>query len=59
MVINGHSGLDCLSLIHIWIDTCWYNPSGKIAEPALKADYDIRKLDELLPILEKSVAEIR
>ena len=41
------------------IDTCWYNPSGKIAEPALKADYDIRKLDELLPILEKSVAEIR
>lgn len=41
------------------IDTCWYNPSGKTAEPALKADYDIRKLDELLPILEGSATEKR
>lgn len=34
------------------IDTCWYNPSGKTAEPALTADYEIRHLDELLPIVE-------
>ncbi len=34
------------------IDTCWYNPSGKTAEPALAADYEIRRLDELPPILE-------
>ena len=34
------------------IDTCWYNPAGKPAQPALAADYEIRKLDELLPILE-------
>lgn len=26
------------------IDTCWYNPSGKTAEPALAADYEIRRL---------------
>lgn len=36
------------------IDTCWYNPSGKTAESAVKADYEIRKLDELMPILEGS-----
>ncbi len=34
------------------IDTCWYNPSGKTAEPALAADYEIRRLDELPSILE-------
>ena len=34
------------------IDTCWYNPSGKTVEPALAADYEIRRLDELPPILE-------
>lgn len=39
------------------IDTCWYNPSGKTAEPALKADYDIRKLDELMAILEGKITE--
>lgn len=33
------------------IDTCWYNPSGLEAKPELKADYEIRKLDELMPIL--------
>jgi 2-haloacid dehalogenase len=34
------------------IDTCWYNPSGKTAEPALAADYEIRRLDEPPLILE-------
>lgn len=34
------------------IDTCWYNPLEKQAQPGLKADYEIRKLDELRRILE-------
>lgn len=34
------------------IDTCWYNPSGQRPKAELAADYEIRKLDELLPILE-------
>lgn len=41
------------------IDTCWYNPSGKPAEPALKADYEIRKLNELFPILEGNAEKKR
>ncbi len=34
------------------IDTCWYNPARLYAHPDLKANYEISKLDELLPILE-------
>ena len=34
------------------IDTCWFNPSRQAAKPELKADYEIVKLGELLPILE-------
>ncbi len=41
------------------VDTCWYNPSGQPAKPELKADYEITKLDELLPILEGTVSEKR
>jgi 2-haloacid dehalogenase len=33
------------------LDTCWYNPAGKPADPRYPARYEIRKLEELYVIL--------
>lgn len=31
--------------------TCWYNPQGKAGSPDIKADYEIRNLEELKDFL--------
>lgn len=36
------------------IDTCWFNPEGKPANSDLSIRYEIRQLQELLPILDLS-----
>ena len=36
------------------LDTCWYNPSGKPADPRYPARYEIRALDELHAILNQA-----
>ncbi len=33
------------------IDTCWFNPGGKICDQNLSIQYEITRLSELLPIL--------
>lgn len=33
------------------IATCWYNPGGKVIDPKCRADYQIGRLLELLPII--------
>jgi 2-haloacid dehalogenase len=32
------------------IDTCWYNPNGKIAGPGDRTTHEIRELAELLDL---------
>lgn len=38
------------------IASCWFNPGRKIKEIDVPTDYEIRRLDELLPILEQERA---
>ena len=35
------------------ITACWFNPEGKIKDVDVQTDYEIRRLDELLQILEQ------
>ena len=37
--------------INAGIRTCWFNPHGKTADPEIPADYEIRSLKELKPLL--------
>lgn len=33
------------------IDTCWFNPQGKTADPQIRPTYEIRRLDQLVELL--------
>ena len=44
---------DILGGINAGIATCWFNPKQKKARPDIRADYEIRSLDELPGLLDR------
>ena len=34
------------------VASCWFNPEGKVKDVEVRTDYEIRRLEELIPILE-------
>lgn len=41
--------------INVGIDTCWYNPEGKVNELDIKPTYEIRSLLELIDIIDNKI----
>jgi 2-haloacid dehalogenase len=51
LVIGDSLTSDIQGGIKYGLDTCWYNPSGKSANPQFTATYQIQKLEELAGLL--------
>lgn len=52
LMIGDSLTSDILGGMNYKIDTCWYNPFGKLNVSGIIPTYEIEKLDELLDILE-------
>ncbi len=53
IIVGDRLGSDVLGGINAGIKTCWFNPKGLPANPAIPADYEIRALSELPQLLKK------
>lgn len=51
LVIGDSLTSDILGGINAGIDTCWYNPTGKMGDPDIVPTYEIGLLQELLTLL--------
>jgi YjjG family noncanonical pyrimidine nucleotidase len=51
LIIGDSFSSDMAGGIAYGIDTCWYNPAGREADPSLSATYEIRELAGLLHLL--------
>lgn len=52
MIVGDSLTSDILGGKNAGIATCWYNPAEKPQNPDILPDYEIRKLSDLLPLLE-------
>jgi putative hydrolase of the HAD superfamily len=57
LVIGDSLSSDIQGGINFGIDTCWFNPKGKAAVPEIVPDYEIRRLMDLLEVLEDKNAK--
>ncbi len=53
LIIGDSLTSDIQGGLNYGIDTCWFNPAGKRNEHQIAATFEIRRLDELLKLLEK------
>lgn len=51
LVIGDNLGADILGGLNSGLDTCWYNPAHRPANPAVPATYEVARLEELLVLL--------
>jgi YjjG family noncanonical pyrimidine nucleotidase len=51
LIIGDSLSSDMAGGIAYGIDTCWYNPAGREADPALSVTHEIRDLAQLLTVL--------
>ena len=51
IVIGDSLSSDIRGGINAGLDTCWYNPSGKVAPADMNITYIVRSLNEISPIL--------
>jgi 2-haloacid dehalogenase len=52
MIVGDSISSDIQGGINYGIDTCWFNPSGKINKYDIKPHFEIRKLEDLVRVLE-------
>jgi 2-haloacid dehalogenase len=52
LVIGDSLSSDIQGGINYGLDTCWFNPQGQPANPKIPATYEIRRLEELLSLLD-------
>lgn len=53
LVIGDSMSSDIAGGAAAGLDTCWFNPRSRPAAAAVTPTYEIRRLDELLPLLER------
>ena len=53
LIVGDSLSSDILGGINAGIDTCWFNPHQQINTLEIKADYEIRSLQELYSIIEE------
>jgi 2-haloacid dehalogenase len=51
LVIGDSLTSDIQGGLNYGLDTCWFNPVGKAGSPPLPVTYEIKQLEELLPLL--------
>lgn len=54
LIIGDSLSSDMAGGIGYGIDTCWYNPSGRQADPSLSITHEIQDFSQLLDILDRS-----
>lgn len=52
MIVGDSLTSDILGGQNAGIATCWVNPEGKPSRPDIRVDYEIKRLTELVPLLE-------
>ena len=53
IIIGDSLTSDILGGIHAGIRTCWFNPKGAVGRKDIVPDFEIRALEEFVPLLEK------
>ncbi len=53
IIVGDRLSSDILGGIRAGIRTCWFNPKGDAPDPDIPADYEIKHLSELPPLLER------
>ena len=51
LIIGDSLSSDIRGGLNAGIDTCWYNPRGKAADPSIPATYEVRNFEELRALL--------
>jgi YjjG family noncanonical pyrimidine nucleotidase len=51
LMVGDNLGSDIKGGLDFGIDTCWYNPNQRASDPLIPADYEIKVLRDILPII--------
>ena len=54
LIVGDSLSSDIAGGIAYGIDTCWFNPSGRKADPAVPTTYEIQELGHLLMLLTRT-----
>lgn len=54
LVIGDSLSSDIQGANNVGLDCCWYNPKGLPRPDGLRIDYEVRTLEEILPVAEQS-----